>query len=223
MAAYVNYLQSRLNLSPVEKVKADTRILLASNNIGKLREIKAVLSGSALELISQSAYEIDDADETGLSFVENAIIKARHAARHVDFPVIADDSGIEVDVLQGAPGIYSARYAGSGASDEDNLNLLLKNVKQINVSQAKARFQCVMVYLRHELDPVPLIAQGTWEGYLVNEKCGSKGFGYDPIFYVPTHGCTSAELPSKEKNAISHRAQALRALVAMLPQTNQSE
>lgn len=192
------------------------QIVIASNNDGKLREIKALLAALDISIVSQSEFGVSDADETGLSFVENAIIKARHAASLTSLPAIADDSGIEVDVLNGEPGIYSARYAGVGASDEENLQLLLDKVKQTAVQQAAARFQCVMVYLRHAQDPTPVIAQGTWEGYIVTEAKGENGFGYDPIFYVPGHACTSAQLPAEIKNSISHRGQALHLLLENL-------
>lgn len=192
------------------------RILIASNNPGKLREFRELFSALNLSLIAQSELNIEEAEENGLSFVENAIIKARHAAASADCPVIADDSGIEVDVLGGQPGIHSARYAGSDASDEQNVQLLLENVKKLGEKKPAARFQCVMVYLRHQMDPVPLIAQGTWEGYLVDRAQGENGFGYDPVFYVPDHGCTSAQLDASVKNNISHRGQALRLLLEKL-------
>jgi XTP/dITP diphosphohydrolase len=192
------------------------QIVIASNNSGKLREIKAVLAGLDISIIPQAEFAVEDADETGLSFVENAIIKARHAAALSKLPSIADDSGIEVDVLNGEPGIYSARYAGVGASDEENLHLLLDKVRQTGVPQASARFQCVMVYLRHAQDPTPIIAKGTWQGHIVDEPRGDNGFGYDPVFYVPSHACTSAELPAEVKNSISHRGQALRLLLEKL-------
>ncbi len=193
-----------------------TQIVIASNNEGKLREMTALLSGLGIAVAPQSRWGVDDADETGLSFVENAIIKARHAAGLTGLPAIADDSGIELDILNGAPGIYSARYAGSDASDEDNLNLLIDRVKRTGVQRPGARFQCVMVYLRHARDPTPIIAQGTWEGHIVSEPRGDAGFGYDPVFYVPTHACTSAELQADVKNTISHRGQALRLLLEKL-------
>ncbi|MBT7950022.1 MAG: non-canonical purine NTP pyrophosphatase, partial [Gammaproteobacteria bacterium] len=155
------------------------QIVIASNNRGKLKEIEALFVNQDISIVPQSSFDVPDADETGLSFVENAIIKARHAATLTNLPAIADDSGIEVDILNGTPGIYSARYAGVGASDEENLNLLLENVKQTGVQKAIARFQCVMVYLRHAGDPTPLIAQGTWQGYIAPEPKGENGFGYD--------------------------------------------
>lgn len=192
------------------------KIVLASSNAGKLKEIGELLAGLNLKLVPQSEFAIQDAEETGLSFVENAIIKARHAAQISQLPAIADDSGIEVDALKGAPGIYSARYAGEAASDEDNLQLLLDNIADIGVEKPLARFQCVMVFMRFADDPTPVIAQGSWEGYLVNEARGENGFGYDPIFFVPTHDCTSAELPREIKNRLSHRGQALAELLDKL-------
>ena len=192
------------------------QIVIASNNRGKLKEIEALFVNQDISIVPQSSFDVPDADETGLSFVENAIIKARHAATCTNLPAIADDSGIEVDVLNGAPGIYSARYAGVGASDEDNLNLLLENIRQTGAKEAIARFQCVMVYLRHKNDSTPLIAQGTWQGHIVDEPRGDNGFGYDPIFYVPEHNCTSAELRPEIKNCISHRGQALQLLLKEL-------
>jgi XTP/dITP diphosphohydrolase len=196
------------------------RIVLASSNPGKLREIGQMLAGIGLEVVPQSDFDVPEAEETGLSFVENAILKARHAARHAGLPAIADDSGLEVDALHGAPGIYSARYAGSGASDEQNLKKLLADLAGVPEAERTARFQCLMVYLRHAHDPTPIICQGTWEGRILFEPRGANGFGYDPVFYVPTHGCSAAELPPEIKNALSHRGQALRALVAALEHTH---
>jgi len=191
-------------------------IVLASSNPGKVREINQLLADLGLQVHPQGEYGIVDADETGLTFVENAILKARHASRHAGLPAIADDSGIEVDALQGAPGIYSARYAGTGANDLENLEKLLADVRQVPEEQRSARFQCLMVYLRHAEDPTPIICQGTWEGRILFEPRGKNGFGYDPVFYVPTHDCSSAELAPEVKNALSHRGQALRKLLAAL-------
>ncbi len=196
------------------------RVVLASANAGKLREINQILAGVALSAVPQSQFDVPDVDETGLSFVENAILKARNAARYARLPAIADDSGIEVDHLKGAPGIYSARYAGRNANDAQNLQKLLDELKNVPDAQRGARFQCIMVYLRHADDATPLIAHGTWEGRLLCAPRGTNGFGYDPIFFVPTHGCASAELPPEVKNKISHRAQALRALVTALGQAH---
>lgn len=192
------------------------RIVLASNNPGKLREFNALLGGIDIEVVPQSDYGVPEVDETGQTFIENALLKARQASRHTDLPALADDSGLEVDALNGAPGIYSARFAGKGASDEQNLVKLLADLEGLPEDQRSARFQCLLVYLRHELDPTPLICQGTWEGRILTAPRGSNGFGYDPVFYVPSHGCSSAELPAEVKNALSHRGQALRALLAAL-------
>jgi XTP/dITP diphosphohydrolase len=192
------------------------QIVIASNNKGKLKEIEVLFANKDISIAPQSSFDVSDADETGLSFVENALIKARHASKLTGLPAIADDSGIEVDVLNGEPGIYSARYAGVRASDEENLNFLLEKVKQTGVQEPIARFQCVMVYLRHALAPTPLIAQASWQGYIVPEPRGENGFGYDPIFYLPEKDCTSAELPPELKNKISHRGQALQLLLEKL-------
>jgi XTP/dITP diphosphohydrolase len=193
-----------------------TDIVLASSNPGKVREINQLLSGLDLRVRPQTDFGVVDVEETGLTFVENAILKARNAAGHTGLPAIADDSGLEVDALNGAPGIYSARYAGSAASDADNLQKLLAELREVPEAQRTARFQCLMVYMRHQADPTPLICQGTWEGRILFEPRGEHGFGYDPVFYVPTHDCASAELAPEVKNALSHRGQALRKLVAAL-------
>lgn len=195
-------------------------LVLASSNPGKVREINQMLAGLSLSVVPQSDFKVIDAEETGLTFVENALLKARNATRHTGLPAIADDSGIEVDYLNGAPGIYSARYAGKNASDEQNLRKLLDDLVGIPEPERTARFQCLMVYLRHEFDPTPIICQGTWEGRILLEPRGANGFGYDPIFFVPTHNCSSAELPSEVKNKLSHRGQALKLLVAALGHTH---
>jgi XTP/dITP diphosphohydrolase len=191
-------------------------VVLASNNPGKVREFNALLGGIEFEVVPQAQFGVAEAEETGLTFVENAILKARNAANHARRPAIADDSGLEVDALDGAPGIYSARYAGPGASDSENLEKLLAMLNGVPEAQRTARFQCVLVYLRHALDPTPLICQGTWEGRILTAPRGRGGFGYDPVFFVPTHGCASAELPPEVKNALSHRGQALQKLLAAL-------
>lgn len=188
------------------------QIVLASNNAGKVREIGQLLAGARIQIRPQSDFGVPEAEETGLTFVENAIIKARNASAHSGLAAIADDSGIEVDALRGAPGIYSARYAGAGASDEENLQKLLSDLAEVPEAQRTGRFQCVLVYLRHPEDPTPLICQGTWEGRILTTPRGTNGFGYDPIFFVPTHGCSSAELDPETKNSLSHRGQALRQL-----------
>jgi len=192
------------------------RIVLASNNPGKVREFNQLLSETELEVVPQSAFSVPEIEETGLSFVENAILKARNASQHTGLPAIADDSGLEVDALDGAPGIYSARYAGSGASDLDNLEKLLHALQDVDDEQRSARFQCLMVYMRHARDPTPRIFQGTWEGSILREPRGSGGFGYDPVFLVPEMNSASAELPPDVKNRLSHRGQAIRQLVASL-------
>jgi XTP/dITP diphosphohydrolase len=192
-------------------------IVLASSNAGKVREFNQLLGDLQLEVVPQSQFNVADADETGLTFVENAILKARNAAQHTGLPAFADDSGLEVDALHGAPGIYSARYAGPNASDTENLEKLLAMLKDVPEEQRGARFQCVLVYLRHALDPTPLICQGTWEGRILTAPRGTSGFGYDPVFFVPTHACSAAELPAETKNALSHRGQALRQLLAAFP------
>lgn len=191
-------------------------LVLASNNAGKVREFNALLAGLDMEVVPQAQLNVSEAEETGLTFVENAILKARHAAQHTGLPALADDSGLEVDALNGAPGIYSARYAGPGAGDKANLEKLLGMLNGVPEEKRSARFQCVLVYMRHALDPTPLICQGTWEGRILDAPRGSGGFGYDPVFFVPTHGCSSAELPPETKNALSHRGQALRKLVQAL-------
>lgn len=195
-------------------------IVLASSNPGKLREFNQLLGDLQIEVLPQSHFKVVDAVETGLSFVENALLKARNAAQHTNLPALADDSGLEVDALRGAPGIYSARYAGVGASDVQNRDKLLSQLQHVAPSQRTARFQCVLVYLRHALDPTPLICQGTWEGSILTEPRGSSGFGYDPVFYVPSHSCSAAELTPETKNSLSHRGQALRQLFAVLPHKN---
>lgn len=192
------------------------QIVLASNNAGKVREINQLLASQQIKVVAQKEFAIPDAIEDGLSFVENAIKKARHAARLSGLAAIADDSGIEVDALNGAPGIYSARFAGEGASDQANLEKLLLALKDVPDEQRTARFQCLLVYMRHAEDPTPIICQGTWEGVILRQPAGDNGFGYDPVFHVPTHACSSAELPPEVKNSLSHRGQALQKLLAEL-------
>ncbi len=193
-----------------------SRIVLASNNKGKVREFRELLANFHMAVVPQAEFRVPEVDETGLTFVENAILKARNAAKHAGLPAIADDSGIEVDILSGAPGIRSARYAGPEASDQANLEKLLADMAEVPDEKRTARFQCLIVYLEHADDPTPIICQGTWEGRIIHEPRGDNGFGYDPVFFVPDHGCTAAELPSETKNAISHRGQALRKLVEAL-------
>jgi XTP/dITP diphosphohydrolase len=193
-----------------------SRVVLASGNRGKLRELGELLGGLPMQILSQSALGVQEAEETAPTFVENAIIKARNASLHAGLPAIADDSGIEVDALGGAPGCRSARYAGPNASDRENLEKLLGALAGVPEDLRTARFQCVLVYLRHPEDPTPVVCSGTWEGRIALAPRGDNGFGYDPVFYVPEHGCTAAELPAEVKNALSHRGQALRRLVEAL-------
>ncbi|HEC28607.1 MAG TPA: XTP/dITP diphosphatase [Gammaproteobacteria bacterium] len=192
------------------------KIVLASNNPGKVREFNQLLSGLNIEVVPQSGFNVPEIEETGLTFVENAILKARNAARCTGLPAIADDSGIEVDALKGAPGIYSARFAGADAGDEQNLQKLLAELSGVADEKRSARFQCLLVYMRHALDPTPLICQGTWEGQILHAPQGNNGFGYDPVFYVAGEDCSSAELTSETKNRLSHRGQALQKLLASL-------
>jgi XTP/dITP diphosphohydrolase len=196
------------------------QIVLATGNKGKVREFKQMLRNQPFEILPQSEFDVSEVEETGLTFVENAIIKARHAAKVTGLPAIADDSGIEVDALNGAPGIYSARYAGQDANDKDNLHKLIQDVKEIDEPLRTARFQCVLVLMRHENDPTPIICQGTWEGSLLKEPAGQNGFGYDPIFWLEANQCTSAELDPDTKDKLSHRGQALRKLVNELEQSS---
>lgn len=192
------------------------KVILASSNQGKLREIQQVLAHLNMQLIPQSEFNVSDAEETGLSFVENAIIKARHAAAISGLPALADDSGLEVDALQGRPGIYSSRFAGDKATDNDNIQKLLADLEGVEPPNRSARFQCVLVYMQHAEDPSPLIAQGSWEGYILEQSRGQNGFGYDPVFYIPEQQRTAAELDASIKNQHSHRARALAQLVKLM-------
>lgn len=191
-----------------------SKVVLATGNKGKVRELSAVLKDTRFDVVPQSDFNVPDVPETGTTFVENAIIKARHAAKLTGMPAIADDSGLEVDFLKGAPGIYSSRYAGEDASDADNLNKLLEALN--GQSERSARFRCVLVFLKHAADPTPIICQGSWEGKITQSASGTDGFGYDPIFYVNSEQCTAAELDSTLKNKISHRGQAMKQLLAAL-------
>ncbi len=190
--------------------------VLATGNQGKVKEMSELLNSFSIEVLPQSKFNVPDVPETGTTFVENAIIKARHAAKLTGLPAIADDSGLEVDFLNGQPGIYSARYAGELATDQDNIDKLLNKLEGINPEQRKARFQCVLVYLRHELDPTPIICQGTWEGSITESVDGENGFGYDPVFWVESEQSTSAQLSKQRKSELSHRGKALTQLVALL-------
>ena len=192
------------------------RVVLATGNPGKLQELRAMLEPLAIEVVPLSQFTRAAIPETGLTSVENAIIKARQAAQLAQLPAIADDSGLEVDALQGGPGIYSARYAGEHASDEDNLRKLLAALDGRKAAERSARYCCALVYLRWGHDPFPLISQASWEGRIGEVPRGSGGFGYDPIFELPERAMTVAEMPAPEKNRLSHRGQALRGLVAQL-------
>ena len=185
------------------------KLVLASSNAGKLEELRGLLADTGIELVAQSDLGVEDADETGTTFVENAIIKARHAARITGLPAVADDSGLEVDLLHGRPGVYSARFAGAGASDKENIDKLLAELKGAPDYLKSARFWCVLVYMRHADDPTPIICQASWEGMIIDEPRGQHGFGYDPVFFSPAHGASAAELPADVKNRDSHRGLAL--------------
>lgn len=190
-----------------------TKIVLASGNLGKVREINKLFAGYGIEVLPQSDFGVPEVPETGTTFVENAIIKARHAAELTGLPAISDDSGIEVDALDARPGVYSARYAGEKASDTDNNKKMLAELEGVPEAERTARYWCVLAFMRHHNDPVPIITQASWEGRILQAPVGEGGFGYDPIFYVPTHGCSSGELSMEEKNKISHRALALQAML----------
>ena len=192
------------------------KIVLASGNKGKIAEIQAILQPQAIDIISQSQFNVTEVDETGTTFVENAIIKARHAARLSQLPTIADDSGLEVDALNGRPGVHSARYAGLPSNDQNNTEKLLQALKHVPQAQRSARFHCVMVFMAHENDPSPLISHGVWEGCIALEKQGNNGFGYDPVFYVPELNSMSAALEPALKNTLSHRAKALKQLLPQI-------
>ena len=193
------------------------RLVLATGNPGKLAEIREILAPLAIEVFPQSKFDVPDIEETGLSFVENAILKARNACKHSGLPALADDSGLEVDALNGEPGIYSARYAGVEGDDQANNLQLLKRLEGVGERRRTARFQCVIVFLRYASDPVPLICQASWDGSIVRQARGDSGFGYDPLFEVRGMNVTSAELSAAEKNRLSHRGQALSKLANLLP------
>ncbi|MCX8589053.1 MULTISPECIES: XTP/dITP diphosphatase [unclassified Gilliamella] len=189
------------------------KIVLATNNQGKVNELQNLLADAGFDIVAQSQFNLPDADETGLSFVENAIIKARYAAKLTGLPAIADDSGLVVEVLNGEPGIYSARYAGEHGNDESNNQKLLQALQPIPQEKRSAYFYCALVFMRHENDPTPIICLGKWNGLILNELKGKGGFGYDPLFYVPELNCTAAELTKEHKSQISHRGQALKQLI----------
>ncbi|WP_405602308.1 MULTISPECIES: RdgB/HAM1 family non-canonical purine NTP pyrophosphatase [unclassified Pseudoalteromonas] len=191
-------------------------LVLATGNPGKVNELANMLRPLEINVVPQSDFNVGDVAETGTTFIENAIIKARHAAKITGMPAIADDSGLEVDGLNGAPGVYSARFAGAQASDQDNIDKLLIDLGDNPVRSA--RFWCVLVLMRHASDPTPLVCSASWEGEITLTQNGNGGFGYDPVFFVPTLNCTSAELTKEQKNAVSHRGQALQKLLLELKQ-----
>jgi XTP/dITP diphosphohydrolase len=188
------------------------QLVLASGNPGKLRELSAILDDLGYQLHAQAEFDVPEVPETGTTFVENAIIKARHAAALTGLPALADDSGIEVDALDGAPGVYSARFAGADADDAANNALLVDKLRDVPPAERNARYRAVIVFMRHAGDPSPLICEGSWEGMIQLEPVGSGGFGYDPYFFLPEQGCTSAQLSASEKNRLSHRGAALQEL-----------
>ena len=192
------------------------RIILATGNLNKVREISASLEGSSIEIMPQSMFNVPDADETGTTFVENAIIKARNCAAHTGEAAMADDSGIGVDALGGAPGVHSARYSGEHANDEKNTALLLRNMEDVPDGKRTARYWCVTVYMRSASDPTPIICQASWEGIIIREKRGTNGFGYDPVFLIPELGKTAAEVSLEVKNSMSHRAKAIKMMTERL-------
>jgi XTP/dITP diphosphohydrolase len=193
------------------------KIVLASHNSGKIKELTELLAPLQIELIPQSALGVDDVEETGLSFIENAILKARHAAKITGLPALADDSGLAVDALKGAPGIYSARYAGTNNS-ADNITKLLAELHDVSDENRNAHFHCILAFISHAADPMPLVCAGKWSGVILREPKGEGGFGYDPIFYIPSIKMSAAELPGVIKNKISHRGIALELLLKLLPE-----
>ena len=192
------------------------RVVLASSNPGKLAELSALLEPGGLRVVSQDAFGIEPVEETALTFVENALIKARAACAATGLPALADDSGVVVDALEGAPGVHSARYAGGGASDADNVAKLLEALEGVAPPERGAAFVCAIVYLRHARDPCPIVCEGIWEGRILDAPRGAGGFGYDPVFFIETLGRSAAELSRAEKNAVSHRGQALAQLLDRL-------
>lgn len=191
-------------------------MVLATSNPGKLAEIRDLLESPQWQLVPQDALGIEPPPETGSTYLENALLKAHHAARASGLAAIADDSGLEVDCLGGRPGVRSARYAGDSADDRANIDKLLGELHGHSTAPPTARFRCISVWLRHAGDPAPVIAEGVWEGMILPAPRGRGGFGYDPVFFVPTHNCSAAELPAPVKNAISHRARAFSELAARL-------
>ena len=194
----------------------ENKLVLASGNQGKIAELQFILDPLGIEVLAQSYFNTPEIDEIGLSFIENAIIKARNAAQHSGWVSVADDSGLEVDCIQGSPGIYSSRYSGENATDESNNRKLLYELRGQPTGARTARFHCVLVLMRCPNDLVPLIVHDTWEGIIMDAPRGENGFGYDPLFYIPELGCTSAELAKNQKNQLSHRGKAMRKLLEQL-------
>ncbi len=192
------------------------RVVLASGNQGKLREFSALLAGLNLTIVAQSEFLVQEAEETGTTFVENALIKARNACLHTGLPALADDSGLIVDALDGEPGVRSARYAGEQASDQDNIHVLLGELASLDEVCRRARYHCTLVYMRHAEDPDPILAQADWHGTILPQPRGDGGFGYDPVFWLPQQACTVAELEPNEKNRLGHRGRAMQALLLRL-------
>tara|TARA_R110002167_G_scaffold299491_1_gene503865 strand:- start:536 stop:1129 length:594 start_codon:yes stop_codon:yes gene_type:complete len=191
-------------------------IVFASSNPGKIKEVTEIFAPLDIKIRPQTDFNVPDIEETGLTFIENAILKARNCCAHTGLPALADDSGLEVDILGGAPGIYSARYGGDHRNGEKNINKLLNELKDIPQEKRSARFQCWMILMKHDKDPVPQIFNGAWEGFILNAKQGDHGFGYDPVFYVPEEDCSAAELTADIKNKLSHRGKALAKMKVFL-------
>lgn len=194
------------------------KLVLASGNAGKLDELRLILGGSGIDLHAQSEFGVDDAEETGLTFVENALIKARHAARATGLPALADDSGICVDALNGAPGLYSARFSGRHGDADANIDKLLRELEGVPDEARGARFHCVLALLRHAEDPEPIVVEGSWRGRILGARRGDGGHGYDPVFFDPASGLSAAEMALADKNRVSHRGLALAALKHRLPE-----
>ncbi|WP_100550814.1 XTP/dITP diphosphatase [Caedibacter taeniospiralis] len=192
------------------------QIVFASSNKGKIKEVSEILAPLGFEVIPQTEFRVPDADETGLSFIENAILKARHCSHFTKLPALADDSGLCVDALNGAPGIYSARFSGEHGNDESNIDKLLNEMQGIAEAERQAHFQCVLALVMHEYDPMPIIAEGRVDGNITHERQGKNGFGYNPVFLLPEYNLTMAEVDNNIKNTISHRARALDKLKARL-------
>ncbi len=190
-------------------MSVNTVIVLATGNKGKLSELRSYFTGLPIEFKSQKDLSVSEVEETGTTFIENAIIKARHAAKETGLPALADDSGLMVDALNGLPGVYSARYAGMNATDEQRIEKLLIALSGLD---RQASFCCALAFLRNADDPAPIVAWGRWEGFILEKPIGDHGFGYDPIFWVPTHNCSAAELEIEEKNKMSHRGRAIKQL-----------